>query len=405
MQKKASGVFVVLMMSFIILSFIFSGFQGTIIPSDSVAKVGHLEISIKEFQQELNQQLNMYKQFNGGKDLNSKEIEDLGIKKFVLNNLIQQKKVALFSNSLHLIPSKEELVNTIQSFPFMQSKNGPIDADTYKNFLARINYTAQDFEDEIAQKITTQNFSQFVSKLPMPKNFDKELNKISEKQMKLSLVQIKTNDARRLISIPFNDIQSYVQNNANENDLKNYFHAKRSLFVKNTKKKNDTKNTSDSEWKIYKEKVAEAILREKLPQEQIDEFIASYAKRIEILMQKGNFREIDRMSKKDGLLTVNGPEVKISALSTSVKNIPLDRDHLDKIFTTQNLKGNVFIFKNASSTKIVRAIPDFAIKKDGENSIDASTKNFKYEVINNYFRGIIKEMDDRIKVKISNNQV
>ena len=77
-QKKSTNVFLTLFIGFIVISFMFTGYESMKGQPDTVASVDGQNISFREYQSEFNRQIEFYSQFVlGGQTLSSKQILSL----------------------------------------------------------------------------------------------------------------------------------------------------------------------------------------------------------------------------------------------------------------------------------------------------------------------------------------
>jgi len=119
--------------------------------SNSVAKVGEIPITVKEFQIAYN---NIYQQYNqalGGK-LDEATAKKLGLQKQVLQSLIYQALLKNFANEYGIVVSDEEVQNTILSIPAFQ-KDGNFDKATYTAVLQSMRIKPKAFEENIKNDI------------------------------------------------------------------------------------------------------------------------------------------------------------------------------------------------------------------------------------------------------------
>ncbi len=119
--------------------------------SNSVAKVGDVSITVKEFQIAYE---NMYQQYNqalGGK-LDSATAKKLGLQKQVLQSLIYQALIKNFANEYGIVVSDEEVQNAIFAIPTFQ-KDGKFDKATYLAVLKGMRIKPKTFEENIKSDI------------------------------------------------------------------------------------------------------------------------------------------------------------------------------------------------------------------------------------------------------------
>ena len=119
--------------------------------SNSVAKVGEIPITLKEFQVAYNNTYQQYNQALGGK-LDEATAKKLGLQKQVLQSLIYQALLKNFANEYSIVVSDEEVQNTILSIPAFQ-KDGKFDKATYIAILQSMRIKPKTFEESIKNDI------------------------------------------------------------------------------------------------------------------------------------------------------------------------------------------------------------------------------------------------------------
>ena len=92
-SNKLSYFAVAFIMAAIIISFVLTGFQGFGTNPDQVAVVGDTPITVNEFNQAYNMQMNRYAQMFGGKSLTNQQIKMLRLKEQTLQGLISQNHI------------------------------------------------------------------------------------------------------------------------------------------------------------------------------------------------------------------------------------------------------------------------------------------------------------------------
>ncbi|MFA7614879.1 MAG: SurA N-terminal domain-containing protein, partial [Candidatus Caldatribacteriota bacterium] len=123
----------------IIASFIFTGFNGVGIGSSrEVANVDGTPITTREYQTALNRQIDFFNQMMGG-NLTQAQLEQMGIKKTVLDTLIQQKLMLNAAGKIGFAISQDEIKAEIKKLPYFQS-NGQFDVSLYRNMLQSNGY-------------------------------------------------------------------------------------------------------------------------------------------------------------------------------------------------------------------------------------------------------------------------
>ena len=155
MQKHRKYLVVTIWVSTI--AFVGAGFVGwgaydlNVSRASSVAKVGHRNISIQEFQNKYGQLHAYYNQLFDGQ-LSEKKASELGIENLALEELVNDALLLNFADDLGLGVNDEDIVKYIvtdQNFYV----NGKFDKELYKNTLKRARITESEYEDSLKNMI------------------------------------------------------------------------------------------------------------------------------------------------------------------------------------------------------------------------------------------------------------
>ena len=155
MQKHRKYLVVTIWVSTI--AFVGAGFVGwgaydlNVSRASSVAKVGHRNISIQEFQNRYGQLHAYYNQLFDGQ-LSEKKASELGIENLALEELVNDALLLNFADDLGLGVNDEDIVKYIvadQNFYV----NGKFDKELYKNTLKRARITESEYEDSLKNVI------------------------------------------------------------------------------------------------------------------------------------------------------------------------------------------------------------------------------------------------------------
>src|SRR5690606_26728402 len=135
-QKKTTNIFLTIFIGFIVISFMFTGYETMRGTPDTVAVVGDQNVTFREYQSEFDRQLQFYSQFVlGGQTLSSKQIKDFNIKQNALKSLVNGRLSTILGQKLGVVVPSEEIRQTIKQQEFFQT-NGSFDLEKYKAILA-----------------------------------------------------------------------------------------------------------------------------------------------------------------------------------------------------------------------------------------------------------------------------
>lgn len=157
------GVMLVIVITFIGTIFVVWGVKST--PGDLasrgvVATVAGTDISMQEYQQALQRQIESYKQVFGDK-LDDKLISALNVKRQVLEGLVRQLLILHYAADQGIGVSPEELADHIRSIPVFQSKEG-FSRARYLNVLRANRLSPEQFEAEMRQELIVQKVEALV---------------------------------------------------------------------------------------------------------------------------------------------------------------------------------------------------------------------------------------------------
>ena len=155
MQKHRKYLVVTIWVSTI--AFVGAGFVGwgaydlNASRASSVAKVGHRNISIQEFQNRYGQLHAYYSQLFDGQ-LSDENASELGIENLALEALVNDAMLLNFADDLGLGVNDEDIVKYIIADQNFHS-NGKFDKELYKNTLKRARTTESEYEESLKNVI------------------------------------------------------------------------------------------------------------------------------------------------------------------------------------------------------------------------------------------------------------
>lgn len=222
MNKKFSGKVTTFVMTFvialIIVGFLFSSLSGYNAPSvKDVANVGGTPITAREFQGLLARQIDFYAQMTG-KQLTQNDVEQMGIKNRVLENLIQQKLIFNQAKDAGLAVGENELKDEIKNLPYFKT-NEKFDVSKYRGLLQQNGYTPTQFEDLITEEILTKKIESLFDSLPVAKSYAKSIVEFKNTQASVSLVKINRNNFTQLIEVSKDEVMAFLDSKESQKAL------------------------------------------------------------------------------------------------------------------------------------------------------------------------------------------
>ena len=205
----------------IIASFIFTGFDGSggggSVGSNEVASVDGTPITTREYQTALNRQVEFFNQMMGG-NLTQAQLEQMGIKKTVLDTLIQQKLMLNAADKIGFAISLEEIKAEIKKLPYFQT-NGQFDVSLYRNMLQSNGYVPARFEELIADDIKQQKLEGLFTNLLVSENAIADIIKFKNSVITVRGVRIARQALTPLISVTDAEIKEFAGKEENKAQL------------------------------------------------------------------------------------------------------------------------------------------------------------------------------------------
>ena len=206
----------------IIASFLFSGFDKLGMGgSNEVASVDGTPISAREYQTALNRQVEFFNQMMGG-NLTQQQLEQMGIKKTVLDTLIQQKLMLNTAGKMGMTISLDEVKDTIKKLPYFQT-NGQFDVSLYRNMLQSNGYVPARFEELIADDIKQQKLDSLFSNLIVSDKEVAEIVKFKNSVIKVQGIRIPRQSLTPLVSVTDSEIKAFIANPENQAQLETLY--------------------------------------------------------------------------------------------------------------------------------------------------------------------------------------
>ena len=171
MQKHKKYLVVTIWVS--VICFVGAGFVGwgsvdmNLDRSNSVAKVGHRNVSVQDFQNKYSQIYAYYNQLFDGK-LSEEKANELGIQEQAVQSLVDENLLLNFADDLGLGVSDEDIVKYIIADTNFQT-DGKFDKKKYNEILSRMRITPSEFEDGLKNVILLDKLHHALQ-IPVDKN-------------------------------------------------------------------------------------------------------------------------------------------------------------------------------------------------------------------------------------------
>lgn len=235
-SSKISYIIVTFFMAAIIISFALTGFQGFSSSADAVATVDGTPISISEYNQMLNSQIQRYSQYFGGKSLTSQQIRQFRIKESTLQTLVQQKLMQNLASNMKFDSSETEMKEEIKKTPFFLT-DGKFDVNKYKAILGRNNYSPSKYEIVVKNEIATKKLTDIFSSMQVSDNYAKDILKFKKNTVTVTGVEFDKESMTKYIDIQSKEVKTFVADKKNEAILKSLFNSMKKEFNKEARVK------------------------------------------------------------------------------------------------------------------------------------------------------------------------
>lgn len=212
-------VFVIIVASFIGTIFLVwgKGDSGSTGGQSFAAKVNGSTISLDSYQQAYYRLRNIYDQLYG-KSLSPELEKSMGLKKQVMDSLVDEYLIAQASNKMSISVSKDDIANAIAANPSFQ-KDGAFDFGLYQQILKSNRMTPKDFEDSQKQELLIKKARKQITDKATVSD-DEALAHFHKKNDRIELSYLQFTPAALLKEVKLTDadLTSYLQ--AHENEFK-----------------------------------------------------------------------------------------------------------------------------------------------------------------------------------------
>lgn len=164
MRQAASGWTAKLLLGLLVVSFAVWGISGSIFNygAGTVATVGDTEVTVPEFQREMQEQVSQIgRQLGTG--LTTEQARQFGIPQRVLGVLIGEAALEERAREMNLGVSQDALVQQLRSIEAFQTSDGKFDRDRFRAVLRQNGYTEDRFVEETRARALRNQLSETLS--------------------------------------------------------------------------------------------------------------------------------------------------------------------------------------------------------------------------------------------------
>lgn len=230
MTGKVSYLVATLFIAAIIVSFALTGFQGFGSSANSVATVDGEPITIREYNNVVNQELNRYSQIFG-KDLTGQQIKQFRIKENALRNLVQQQLMANFAADIGLKASQAEVKDRIKDLEYFKT-NEKFDVNKYKQLLAANNLTPAGFEEMIKEEIVLGKAQNLMGNFTLSDDSVKQTIKFKNAGAKVHVLKFDKEANTKYLDVSKKEIDEFLKDAKNQELAKSLYESMKNEFNK-----------------------------------------------------------------------------------------------------------------------------------------------------------------------------
>ena len=345
--KFNSNIFLIIFIGLIAASFMFTGYEGMMRPSDVMATVGGLPIKINEYENAFQRQVSLYRNFNNNKDLSAQQIEQYKIKERVMEGLVEERLWVKLAKNNKLAVSEKEVVDKIkeQSW-FLTDKK--FDFEKYKFLLQRNGMTTAYYEELMNRDALNALSRQIFSHHPVSKSYIEKINHFKNQKISAHTLEIHKNSLTKHLKITQGEVRRFLK------DSKNLKKVEQLLKGQKNNKKTKVK---DQKYSLAKELIQNSPSKEK----ELKAFANRLVKKFQSLLKANKMKTIQSLKKKYGLKM--DKNIAIDQFNGSKGSISISEENLKTIFNNGPTKRRTYLFEDGGKFVLVKAFPYKAPRK------------------------------------------
>ena len=205
-------------------------------------------IGLAEFNRQLNQRLEFFRQMGGGK-ITEAQLKAFRVREGVFEELVNRKLMAQAAVSAGLTASDEEVRQKIKEIPAFQ-KDGRFDTTTYRQVLEANNHTPGSFEKMVREDLSLQSWQRYFK--DRVRVSDEEMRReylVMRDKRDIRYVLLTADSAKRAVQVSDAEVRKFLTDTAKLNLARTQYEQR--------KASPEMKNLS---FDIAKEKIAREIL-------------------------------------------------------------------------------------------------------------------------------------------------
>ncbi len=213
-RENSAKIFLSVFIGFLVIAFIFTGYESFNGGANSVGTVGNEPITIDEYNQAFQNMTRYYANANGGKQLTSQQIEAMRLKQMAVENIANQKLTIILGKELNISASPAEIKEKVKAYPYFQDNN-QFSINRYKQLLAANGISPQQFEDDIAKQILTSKLNPLTANIRPSKKFLQQILELKKDTVKVTGLKINKNALKSHIKVSNSEINTFLKDKEN----------------------------------------------------------------------------------------------------------------------------------------------------------------------------------------------
>jgi wbnF len=332
MQKHKKYLVITIWIS--VIAFVGAGFVGwgsydfNANRSNSIASVGHRNISIQEFQNRYSQIHSYYAQLFDGK-LSEEKANELGLQEQTVQNLIQESLLLNFADDIGLGVNNDDIINYIVADQSFQT-DGKFDKKKYEEILKRMGVSANEFENSL-KSIILLNKLRYALQIPASQN-DIELMAASFLMQDKVSIQVIKNEQN--IKIDENELKTLWESRKSEFKTRTKFELETEIISPlnievNESVLNNFYDENKENYKDFNDKILPfENAKDDVKKDYILKQTKTYADKEYLKIKKGEKQAPNKLTTDEDNLTIPAEELKIAKIGYTAKPFEFEKGYM-----------------------------------------------------------------------------
>lgn len=339
-RSKFNQLAISIVMGAIVIAFVFTGVQSFTNNPNTLGDVDGTEISVSEYNRSLNRMLDYYTQMNQGKSLTQKEIRDRGIRQQVFQQLVSQKMMLNFANSMKFDGGKDAVKNTITSqYPDFKTNN-QFDVNKYKRILKLNGIPFKKFEEDVIDQVKMNKLNALIEAQSFSDKYTQELLRFKNSTAKVYAVSYAKEDMTAYLNVAKDEIKSFLKESKSKAIIDSLYQSYKAKEGKKAKSLDKMKN------ELAKKHI------QKTKRKDLKAFNESLKADLDKAFNKSNWKKVSSLAKKYNLKLEKNSQLTL--LNLNLPGMKFEEDQLREIFGAKDTK-KVLVNDSPLSISLLKA--------------------------------------------------